>query len=73
MIKFNVGDRVKLIKVDVDDISADLKVGMIGTVEEPFYNLSTVEFDNWHGGLGKNNSRWHLLNLQLEKLKEMVK
>ena len=70
MAKFNVGDRVKLIEVEDEDISAGLKVGMVGTVVEPFSRVSSLEFDNWSNGYGENNSRWRLLNFQLEKHEE---
>lgn len=69
MKKFNVGDRVKLVKVDKQDAENGLKVGMAGTIVNEFddYNC-VVEFDNWNGGWGANNSRWHLRNFQIEKV-----
>lgn len=69
MEKFNVGDRVKLIKVDVQDEKYGLKVGMVGTIVEPSTFISSVDVDNWINGWGgANNSRWYLMNYQLEKV-----
>lgn len=73
MEKFNVGDRVKLVEVDDQDEKNGLKVGMVGTVVEPFSLVSSLDFDNWNGGWGSaNNSRWLLRNFQIEKYEEKV-
>ena len=72
MRKFNVGDRVKLVKVDAQDKLNGLKVDMVGTVVEQFGEQSSVDFDNWNKGWGINGQRWNLLNSQIKKLKEKV-
>ena len=72
MGKFNVGDRVKLVKVDVRDKLYGLKVGMVATVEELFYGISRVNFDNWNNGFDANKSRWYSFDFQLEKMGEEV-
>ena len=72
MSKFNVGDRVKLVKVDAQDKLNGLKVDMVGKVVEQFGEQSSVDFDNWNKGWGINGQRWNLLNSQIKKLKEKV-
>lgn len=69
MAKFNVGDRVELVKISWSDRIVGLEKGFVGTVMSVFsQNSCNVKFDNWHTGWGEDDSIWWVDGYMLEKV-----
>lgn len=69
MAKFNVGDRVKLVKINEADRDVGLKKGFVGTVMSVlFHDIYSIKFDNWHNGWAEDGTIWWVYEHILEKV-----
>jgi hypothetical protein len=62
-MKFQVGDRVKCVRIEAD---SDAVIGKVGTILGIGRSTVRVKWENFHKGHGDNNDCWNVYVTVLE-------